>query len=567
MQQLDNKTIGEILLKETYISKKDLENAQKALEKSRGSLVDYLLAEDIISKDLLGQAIAEYYNVMYVDLKQEKIDIEIAKMIPELVAISKRVIPYARTEDGIKVGMLNPNDFEVLNMLEKVLGDNILVFYVNDEDIEDILSIYGPSFKEAFDELYEKFLDPNILMEEKDEISVKLVDIFLEYGYKNRASDIHMEPYSDGVVVRFRIDGVLHDVLKIPNSNGEGLFGFIMSRIKILAKMATDEHKAAQDGKLRYKVGKEVFDVRVSIVPVVHGENIVMRLLSAKGRQFSLSDIGVAEADLDKINLAIKNPHGMILVTGPTGSGKTTTLYSILKILNKRNVNIATIEDPVEYDMEGVSQIQVNKKTDLTFAKGLRALVRQDPDIIMVGEIRDEETASIAVNSALTGHLVLSTLHTNDAATTLPRLLDMGIEPFLVVSTVNVVVAQRLVRKICAKCRVSHNMNTEEKALIQGNLNIKEICNKKGYTDLDKIRLYQGSGCKICGNTGYEGRVGIFEVLDMNEDIKNLILKRASTDEIVNVARKGGMKLMVEDGMEKVFNGITTIQEVLRVTI
>ena len=567
MQQLDNKTIGEILLKETYISKKDLENAKKALEKSRGSLVDYLLAEDIISKDLLGQAIAEYYNVMYVDLKQEKIDIEIAKMIPELVAISKRVIPYARTEDGIKVGMLNPNDFEVLNMLEKVLGDNILVFYVNDEDIEDILSIYGPSFKEAFDELYEKFLDPNILMEEKDEISVKLVDIFLEYGYKNRASDIHMEPYSDGVVVRFRIDGVLHDVLKIPNSNGEGLFGFIMSRIKILAKMATDEHKAAQDGKLRYKVGKEVFDVRVSIVPVVHGENIVMRLLSAKGRQFSLSDIGVAEADLDKINLAIKNPHGMILVTGPTGSGKTTTLYSILKILNKRNVNIATIEDPVEYDMEGVSQIQVNKKTDLTFAKGLRALVRQDPDIIMVGEIRDEETASIAVNSALTGHLVLSTLHTNDAATTLPRLLDMGIEPFLVVSTVNVVVAQRLVRKICAKCRVSHNMNTEEKALIQGNLNIKEICNKKGYTDLDKIRLYQGSGCKICGNTGYEGRVGIFEVLDMNEDIKNLILKRASTDEIVNVARKGGMKLMVEDGMEKVFNGITTIQEVLRVTI
>src|SRR3989344_199030 len=318
MQQLDNKTIGEILLKETYISKKDLENAQKALEKSRGSLVDYLLAEDIISKDLLGQAIAEYYNVI-------------------------------------------------------------------DEDIEDILSIYGPSFKEAFDELYEKFLDPNILMEEKDEISVKLVDIFLEYGYKNRASDIHMEPYSDGVVVRFRIDGVLHDVLKIPNSNGEGLFCFIMSRIKILAKMATDEHKAAQDGKLRYKVGKEVFDVRVSIVPVVHGENIVMRLLSAKGRQFSLSDIGVAEADLDKINLAIKNPHGMILVTGPTGSGKTTTLYSILKILNKRNVNIATIEDPVEYDMEGVSQIQVNKKTDLTFAKGLRALVRQDPDIIMVG--------------------------------------------------------------------------------------------------------------------------------------------------------------------------------------
>lgn len=568
MGKLDNKIIAEILLKEQYVSEEDLQNAEKAMKKNRGSLVDYLIGENIISQDLLGQAIAEYYGVMYVSLGQEKINDEVVNLIPEIMAKSRGIIVFDKKDSFVKVAMSNPKDVEAINMVEKRVGLKAIPYYTTENDLENVMDIYGPTFKSAFDSLFKKFVDQDISIEERDEISVRLVDLFLEYGYKNRASDIHIEPYSDRVVVRFRVDGVMHDVLSIPKEKDQSrnLSSFIMTRMKILAKMATDEHKAAQDGKLRYQVGKEVFDVRVSVVPVSHGENLVMRLLSAKGRQFNLTDLGFTDNNLVKIRKAIKNPHGMVLVTGPTGSGKTTTLYSVMKILNKRDVNIATIEDPVEYDMEGISQIQVNTKTNLSFAKGLRAIVRQDPDIIMVGEIRDEETAGIAVNSALTGHLVLSTLHTNDAATTLPRLLDMGVEPFLVASTVNLIVAQRLVRKICPKCRASYNLTEEEKILIDNNKRIKMICLKKGFEDLNKVRVYKGAGCKVCSHTGYEGRVGIFEILDMTEKVKSFVLKRASSDEVEKAAMEDGMTLMIEDGMEKVFNGQTTIQEVLRVT-
>ncbi|MEK7625714.1 MAG: GspE/PulE family protein, partial [Patescibacteria group bacterium] len=518
MSKLNNSTIKEILLKETYVSNEDLEKAENALVKTRGSLVDYLLSENIISKQLLGQAIAEYYDVMYVDLGQEKLDETMVDLVPEAMARARGVIAFAKTADGIKLGMTDPKDLEVRKAIEKRSGFPVIPFYITDEDLAIALYVYGPGFKKTFDSLYEKFLGSNISIEERDEISVKLVDIFLEYGYKNRASDIHIEPYESKVVIRFRIDGVMHDILEIQKQKDKtkNLPDFIITRLKILSKIPTDQHHTALDGKLRYTVGNDTFDIRVSVVPVNYGENMVMRLLSSTGRQFSLTDIGFSAENLEKVKLAIKNPHGMILVTGPTGSGKTTTLYAVMKILNKRDVNIATIEDPVEYDIEGISQIQVDTKTNLTFALGLRAIVRQDPDIIMVGEIRDEETASIAINSALTGHLVLSTLHTNDAATTLPRLLDMKIEPFLVASTVNLVIAQRLVRKICAKCRISYNLSEEEKILVNGNTHITEYCAKKECADLDKVRFYKGQGCKVCGNTGYEGRIGIFEVLEMS---------------------------------------------------
>ncbi len=385
--------------------------------------------------------------------------------------------------------------------------------------------------------------------------------MLLQYGYENKASDIHIEPYEDKILVRFRVDGVLHDVLSIDKK----MHDLILTRIKILSRMRTDEHRSAQDGKIRHRMGKEKVDIRVSIIPITEGEKVVMRLLSSKNRQFNLIDLGFSDSDFKKVKKAVKNPHGMILATGPTGSGKTTTLYAILKILNKRTVNIATIEDPVEYDMEGVNQIQVNEKTDLTFAKGLRSIVRQDPDIIMVGEIRDEETAGIAVNSALTGHLVLSTLHTNDAATTLPRLLDMDIEPFLVASTVNIIVAQRLVRKICQTCRGSYTLTLKELKLIEGIKEIKEAYKDKGYKNVKKLNFYKGAGCKVCGNTGYHGRIGIYEVLEMNEDIKDSILRRASSDEITKLAKKNGMKTMLEEGVEKILNGETTIEEVFRV--
>ncbi|MDD4333096.1 MAG: GspE/PulE family protein [Patescibacteria group bacterium] len=291
-----------------------------------------------------------------------------------------------------------------------------------------------------------------------------------------------------------------------------------------------------------------------------------MRLLSSKGREFSLTDLGLSEFNFKKVKKAIDKPHGMILVTGPTGSGKTTTLYAVLKILNTRDINIATIEDPVEYDIEGISQIQVNPKTNLTFAKGLRAILRQDPNIIMVGEIRDEETAGIAVNSALTGHLVLSTLHTNDAATCLPRLLDMGVKPFLVASTVNVAIAQRLVRRLCEKCRFSYKITPEEIGRIQAEQGILDIFLSKGHKDLSDLRLYKSRGCKVCNNTGFKGRLGIFEVLEMSENIKELILQHASSDEITKVAKQNGMTTIFEDGIDKVLNGVTTLDEVMRVS-
>lgn len=569
MPKLDNSIIKEILLKETYVSADDLAKAESALVETRGSLVEYLLSENIISKQLLGQAIAEYYDVMYIDLSQEKIETDVMNLVPEVMARARGVVAFAKTVEGIKLGMTDPSDVEVKKIIEKKSGFPVIPYYIIDEDLESSLYVYGPGFQQTFDDLYKKFLSANISIEERDEISVKLVDIFLDYGYKNRASDIHIEPYQDKVVVRFRIDGVMHDILEIQKQKDKtkNLPDFIVTRLKILSKIPTDQHHAALDGKLRYTVGKDTFDIRISVVPVSHGEKLVMRLLSSIGRQFSLTDIGFSNENLEKVKREIRNPHGMILVTGPTGSGKTTTMYAVMKILNKRDVNIATIEDPVEYDIEGISQIQVDPKTDLTFAKGLRAIVRQDPDIIMVGEIRDEETADIAVNSALTGHLVLSTLHTNDAATTLPRLLDMGIEPFLVASTVNLVIAQRLVRKICTKCRASYNLSEEEKVLVNSNIHIQEFIAQKGMTDLSGTRLYKGQGCKVCGNTGYEGRIGIFEVLEMSEKVKSLILKQASSDELTALARREGMKLMIEDGIEKVFNGVTTIEEVLRVAV
>lgn len=561
--QLTDEKIKEILLEQTYISEDDIKQAEvyfKTHEKI--SLLEYFLNEGIINKDLLGQAIAEYYDVRYLDLSREKIDDEVVNLIPELVAKTKKVVALSRTDQGVKVAMVNPADLETRHFVAKRLGEKIIVHYLTEQDLQDALAVYKVGLQDSFVTILDRLKNKKLAREERDKVVVEIVDLLLRYGYQNKASDIHIEPYEKKVVVRFRIDGLMHDVLDMPNE----LADLILTRIKILSKMRTDEHRAAQDGKLRYMSEDETIDVRVSVVPVTHGENVVMRLLSARGRQFSLSDLGMQAEDLEKVKQAIKHPHGMILVTGPTGSGKTTSLYAMLKILNKREVNIATIEDPVEYDIESVSQIQVNPKTNLTFAKGLRAIVRQDPDIIMVGEIRDEETAGIAINSALTGHLVLSTLHTNDAVTALPRLLDMGIEPFLVASTIEVVIAQRLVRKICRKCRGSYQLDETIKNVIMKEARIADVFKAKGYKNLNKLRLYKGSGCRVCGQTGYSGRIGVFEVLEMSETIKNLILKHASSDELTVVACQQGMTTMFEDGVEKVINGITTLEEVIRVS-
>ncbi|MEY4744377.1 MAG: hypothetical protein RL272_322, partial [Candidatus Parcubacteria bacterium] len=397
--------------------------------------------------------------------------------------------------------------------------------------------------------------------EEEDETVVTAVQLILSYAYQHGASDVHVEPREKEVVVRYRIDGILHDVVSLPRE----ILDPMVTRIKILARLRTDEHFAAQDGKLQEILDGERVDVRVSVLPIVDGEKVVMRLLSEKGKRFNLEDLGFADRDMKKLRRHMQKSFGMILATGPTGSGKTTTMYAVLKILNTRDVNIATIEDPIEYAIEGINQIQANTKTGLTFASGLRSIVRQDPDIIMVGEIRDEETAGIAVNAAMTGHLVLSTLHTNDAATTLPRFRDMKIEPFLIASTVNVIIAQRLARRICARCIVSYDANHGE--LVAQGIPEDVIAKLQASSaKKDVLRLYHGKGCDRCNHTGYLGRVGVYELLEVDDAIRELIMKGADANTIAKKAVENGMTTMFEDGLEKVNAGLTTIDEVVRVT-
>jgi type IV pilus assembly protein PilB len=483
---------------------------------------------------------------------------DVFNIVPEKMARKKKVIPFARDAAGVKIAMADPTDKELVAMISKKIGLPVSTFLATDQDISNALRIYRKDLQRTFDQLIKTGIGVNSTPAIVNEVPMsKIVDMLINYAYQDKASDVHIEPEEKDSLIRFRIDGILHDILFLPKS----LHDQIITRIKILSRLRTDEHLSPQDGKMRINLDEEEIDVRVSILPVTEGEKAVLRILSSKFRKFSLVDLGMNEKDLKKVTTAYGKSYGMILSTGPTGSGKTTSIYAILKILNTREKNITTIEDPAEYRIKGVNQINVNVKTNLTFANGLRSILRQDPNIIFVGEIRDSETAGIAVNASLTGHLVLSTLHTNDAATALPRLIDMNIEPFLVASTVNVIIAQRLVRKICEICKGTRTITREE---LLNNLP-GEVIDK--YVDgKASIIIYQGSGCKICHFTGYSGRIGVFEVLEVTKDIRDLITKRNDADVILQKAIEEGMTTMLDDGLEKVMKGLTTIEEVLRVT-
>lgn len=567
MMKLTSEKLKALLVLPGHISADDLKAAEAEASVSARPLLEVIVEKNLIREEQLGRLIAEDLGIGLIDLKQEVIDENVLQVVPELVAASQGVVAISRSQEGIRLGMRDPADQEIRHQIEKRFGEAAVPLYITKSDFKSALTHYRESLTAAFEKSFQAFNNPKLTMIQRDALTIHTVDMLLGYAYTNKASDIHIEPYREKVTVRFRIDGVLHEILEIPKK----FVDLIITRIKIMAKLRTDEHRAAQDGRFSFSVDKgadgvsEEIDIRVSLVPIGGGENVVMRLLSSEIRQFNLIDLGFLERDLKKINEAVKKPHGMILVTGPTGSGKTTTVYAILKILNRKEVHIATIEDPVEYDIEGVTQIQVNQKTNLTFAQGLRAIVRQDPDIIMVGEIRDEETADIAVNSAMTGHLVLTTLHANDAATTLPRLLEMKIEPFLAASTVNVAIAQRLVRAIHMKCRMSYVITAQERQLVENEPKLNSLFKNRA-KDLSKLLLFRGQGCAICAGTGYAGRTAIFEVLEMSGKIKELIMKRASSDELAKAAEGEGMTTMLEDGVDKVLRGITTIAEVLRVT-
>ncbi|OGL67234.1 hypothetical protein A2856_04240 [Candidatus Uhrbacteria bacterium RIFCSPHIGHO2_01_FULL_63_20] len=380
-----------------------------------------------------------------------------------------------------------------------------------------------------------------------------LVDGIVGYAYRSGASDIHVDPSENQIVVRYRIDGILHDILSLPKR----IHSMVLTRIKVLSEIRTDEHQAPQDGRFRLIIESVPVDVRVSIIPTFFGENVVMRLLVGHAKALGLGELGFDEKDLPKIEANMKKSYGMILATGPTGSGKTTTLYSVLRMLNQRERSIITIEDPIEYAIPGITQINVNAQTNLTFANGLRSIVRQDPNIIMVGEIRDEETAGIATNAAMTGHLLLSTLHTSDAAVTLPRLLDMGIEPFLIASTVNIAIGQRLIRRLCPECSTRRKLTKLERVSLHGLVSAATLAK---FTE-----FAEPVGCSKCNKTGFVGRVGIYEVLEVSERVRHAIMRRENADRIRSVAMEEGMTTMLEDGLYKAGQGITSIGEVLRV--
>lgn len=532
----------------------------KTAEYARGSgipLSEALVEKDIISDENLGLLIADYLKIPFIVLSKISIPESIFRIVPEKIARKQKVIPFAKTPEGLKIAMADPNNHDILKMIALKTGLPIIPNLATERDIYNTLKIYRKDLQKLFDTMVQQEETLGAKPTSNDAPIAKIVDMLISYAYQDKASDVHIEPQDKNSLIRFRIDGILHDVLFLPIN----LHDQIITRIKILSRLRTDEHLAPQDGKMRMILDEEELDIRVSILPIAEGEKAVLRLLASKFRKFSLVDLGMSEKDLKKVERGYKKSYGMVLSTGPTGSGKTTSVYAVLKILNTREKNITTIEDPVEYRIKGVNQIQVNAKTNLTFASGLRSILRQDPNIIFVGEIRDNETAGIAVNAALTGHLVLSTLHTNDAATSLPRLIDMDVEPFLVASTVNVIIAQRLVRKICDMCKTSFITTFQE---LSEHLPADLV--HKYFGEKQDIRVYQGQGCKICHFTGFAGRIGVFEVLEITKPIKELIVKRADADMILQKAREDGMTTMLEDGLEKIVKGETTIEEVLRVT-
>lgn len=560
---MDDKTLSQTLLKNKLLSKAQLSELEKEAKSKKTTLYRLLLEKNLVPDEDIGEVMAKHFNVPFVQLKKITIPQETLTIIPEVAARSQMVVAFERGKEGLKVALADPGNLETIEFIRKKTGDVVTPYYATPKNIEGAFRRYQKDIQKEFAKLIEESAATALAKGRPAEVPIiKIVDLMLSYGDQNRASDIHIEPKETESLIRYRIDGVLHDAAVLPKE----IHSEVMTRIKVMANLRTDEHHAAQDGKLIFRTGlglpkkqQTKLDVRVSVMPITYGEKVVLRLLSARVRQLSFEEMGFEKEDLKKLKWAYEKPYGMILAAGPTGSGKTTTMYAILKVLNKRAVNITTIEDPVEYDVEDVNQIQVNPKTNLTFARGLRSIVRQDPDIILVGEIRDPETANIAINAAMTGHLLLSTMHANDAATAIVRLLDMGVEPFLVASTVNVVIAQRLVRMLCQNCRKKQRVSAASlKERLPAGL-IEKYLGKES-----EVTVWTAKGCSLCQQTGYADRIGIHEVLFVDEEMRRAIIDRRDAETIQGMAIKKGMTTVLENGLKKVKRGTTTIEEILR---
>lgn len=575
---LSEKILKTILESQNNIDEKTLETYATKAKQMKKALEHYVVDENIIDETQLYTTAAKLMDVPFVALKGKEIKKDVMNLLPATFSQSHNLTPFEKTGTDISIAMLDPQDIQTIEFIQRKTGLAPKVFLTTPSDIKDAARRFHADLDQNM--MIEQLSENNAggeqdgdLKKAAEEVSViNIVNSILEHAVYEGASDIHIEPTEKEVDVRYRIDGVLKNVMTLPKTVKNG----IIARIKILSNLKIDEHMVPQDGRFKIKVQDEKLSFRVSIIPVYDGEKIVMRLLHEGQKPLSLDQLGFLPGPKKLVEDAIQKPHGMILVTGPTGSGKTTTLYSVLGILNQPDVNISTIEDPIEYHVKGINQSQINPRAGFTFASGLRAFLRQDPDIIMVGEIRDKETAEIAIHAAMTGHLVLSTLHTNDAPTTLPRLLDMDIPPFLVAFTANIIIAQRLVRKICEHCKQSFTL--EKKAIdevkkIFDTTKLVQLFSGQGVElgakeqTLETIEFHRGAGCPRCGNSGYKGRVGIYEVLDIDKSIVDKINSRANAEEIKKYAEaEQHMITMLQDGLVKAKQGITTIEEVLRVT-
>jgi type IV pilus assembly protein PilB len=558
--------LKQLLVAENLLSPEQFDTIFTEAQRKDQNVLDVLVSLKIADKRYLGGLVAKVLGVERVDFGERPIDNAIVKLIPEAVARERQSVVFHREADGAyDVAMTNPSDLETIEFLTQHLGARINPMLATSDDLNRGFSVYGYAVGQDFKKLIEENVRASLNNPSKniEEVAAQLpivgiVDNILSYASASRASDIHIEALEDSILVRYRVDGILYTVMELTKAIHQA----IVARTKILAGLKIDEHFLPQDGRFRYQATNQEIDVRVSIIPTFHGEKVEMRLLEATQKPLSLEELGMLPEDAARLGENLKKSYGMILSCGPTGSGKSTTLYAIMNILNRPEVNISTVEDPIEYNMRYVNQTQINPEAGITFSSGLRALLRQDPNIIMVGEIRDAETADIAVEAALTGHLLLSSLHTNDAATAVPRLFDLKVPPFLVGSTLTVVLGQRLVRKICPSCIYSFEAGPEIQELVTRQAaEIGVDVKVKAPTT-----LYKGRGCSECGGTGYRGRFGIFELLEVTDAMKQVIASSDFSLRALNdIARKGGMKTMFEDGILKTELAMTTIEEVLRV--
>ena len=556
--------ITDILFKKGLITPEEIEKIINIQKTTAADLQKIIIQEDILKKDEMMMAIAEEIGVKYVNLNDIEIDPAIAALIPEEMARRHQIIALDKDEDLLTVSMSNPLDVFAHDEIKIRLGYNVDANLSYSEDIKKSLDeIFGGA--DEWDKVIDKVenIEVTVLKDEEEKVDdisaiskgeeapiIALVNLIIVRSVKEKASDIHVEPIDENQLkIRYRIDGILREVMSLPRK----LHMAVISRIKIMSELDIAERRLPQDGRIQVTVSGRKINIRVSMIPTVNGESAVLRILDPSSILLELDLLGFSPKMLPRFKSLIKKPNGVILVTGPTGSGKSTTLYTVLNILNSNEKKIMTIEDPVEYRLKGISQIQAKPKIGLSFAAGLRSFLRQDPDIMLVGEIRDKETAEIAVQAALTGHVVLSTLHTNDAPSSVIRLVDMGVESFLISSSVVGILAQRLVRKICPKCKKEIEMTPEMEKIIE-NYGVKS----------DEVKLYKGEGCSFCNGTGYKGRIAIFELMIITDNIRELISKNATTSLIREEAIKEGMQLLKEDGFVKVCQGITTIDEILR---